>query len=261
MIVLVCMMVWFALAGAAIAFFLWAIYHILTTRGSTGRPLRQGRGGEPTSWPSLAAALSVVMACGLFFLGHVSWFGVLFGALGTGLSFLSLRTGGQASKATAYAMASALVVSAVVCCLTLFGLHANSSIRLYGENYGENQGEIVNIQQLTILLPCVDELVAPAPADQGLFQVDTSRFVASASCMIVDAKGARPAVFVQAASPDALEVEFAAGVIEVGKMNENDLWVERDGAVAVITSDEVSGDLAQAVGTTWISLHDEATSG
>ena len=266
---LVCILVWLALAFGVAALVAWAGYHVLTTGRTAAMeavtadaPARSGEqreypAREQTNRPALAAAACALAACVPFLFGHISWYGVALGAAAAAISFFVLHNDVPKSTATGYAMNGTLVLGVVLAAFTLINLWTNAPITVYGENWGDNQGAFTTIEDYRAELRCIDRWMSPASSNQELYTLDTSDFVATASCTVSDSDGARPVVFVQASSADALEAVFASGIIEVGKLDDNAMWVERDGAVAVVASDEASADLVQHTGTTWISLRDE----
>lgn len=266
---LVCLLVWLALAVGVAAIVVWAGYHVVTTRraaameqATTDAPAVAGEqrsylDREPTNRPALAAAAFALAACVPFLFGHISWYGVGLGAAAAAFSFYVLHNDVPKSNVTRYAMIGTLVLGVVLAIFTFINLWANAPVTLYGENWGDNQGVFTTIEDYRAELTCIDQWMSPAISDQELYTLDTSDFVATASCTVSDSDGARPVVFVQASSADELEAIFASGIIEVGKLDNNDMWVERDGVVAVVASDEASTDLVQDTGTTWINLRDD----
>ena len=266
---LVCLLVWLALAVGVAALVVWAGYHVVTTRRAAAMEpaitdahakaaeQREHLNREPTNPPALAAAAFALAACVPFLFGHISWYGVGLGALATAVSYYVLHNDVPKSNATRYAMIGTLLLGVVLAIFTLINLWANAPITLYGENWGDNQGAVTTIEEYRAELPCIGRSMSPASSDQDLYALDTSDFTATASCTVSDSDGARPVVFVQASSADELEAICASGIIEVGKLDNNDMWVERDGVVAVVASDEASTDLVQDTGTTWINLRDD----
>jgi hypothetical protein len=268
MLVVVTVLVWLALTVAAIALGIWMIYHIAVTERATikspaataagPQATQQATGlAEPTNGVALIAAALALAGATPFLLGHVSWYAV--GAcVASGIAALVvLRGRAPYSDITGYAMLGTLGLSLVLALITLINLLMNAPITLYGENWGENQGQYTTIAEYQAELPCRGPSVSPASAGQEVYTVDLSGFVATSSCIVVDGEDARAAVFVQASSADELESIFESGIIQVGRMDDGDVNVNRDGAIAVITADEASTELAGDTGTTWISLDEE----
>ncbi|WP_157078831.1 hypothetical protein [Herbiconiux solani] len=264
---LVCVLVYLALGVGVIALACWAIFHLATTRSAAvvvragsvaaGGVDAQERVKEVTNIPALIAAGLGAVAGVTFLVGLTSWLGVALSVLAALAAAYALVASTGASRATSFAMKGTLVMGAVLALIALTNTWTNAPITLYGDPAGEQQGTFTTIAEFQAELPCIDEPRVPAAGEQKLFKMEISSFVATASCSISDDKDARDVIFVQASSADDLERIFASGVIEAGKLHDNQIWVERDGAIAVVTSDEASGDLAQDAGTTWISLRDE----
>ncbi len=64
-------------------------------------------------------------------------------------------------------------------------------------------------------------------------------------------------MFLQASSPEVLDRLFADGIIRANGLYDTSLWVERNGAVAIVTADEASEEMAKDAGRTWISLDED----
>jgi hypothetical protein len=268
MFAVVCVLVWLALTVAVVALVIWVIYHLaVTERAATkssnvapvGFSVKQKSAGisESTNGIALLAAALAVAGATPFLLGHVSWYALGACVASAVTALVVLRGQAPHSDVTGYAMLGTLGLSIVLALITLFSLLMNAPVTLYGENWGENQGQYATIAEYQVELPCQSPPMSPASAEQGIYTVDLSGFVATSSCIVAYGDDARAAVFVQASSADELESIFGSGIIEVGRMDDGDVSVNRDGAIAVITSDEVSSELAEDTGTTFISLDDE----
>lgn len=209
---------------------------------------------ERTSWVGLSAVVLLAVSAIPFWLGDIT-------ALGLWIAFAAFvcAVNGWAravSKVTNAAMIAVIFTCVLILAIGGVSLWSSRDVPLYGENHGERQGEMTEISQLQAALPCVTDEVSPATSQQEFYNVDLGSFVASSSCLISRGEEALPVVFVQASDAAELESLFASGVIVAENSSRNELWVQRDGAVAVITADEESNDLAQEVGATWISLNE-----
>lgn len=208
---------------------------------------------ERTNAPGLAAVALLALTGIPFLLGNISWAGAAMAAAAVFVALVGCARE-DASRATSVALLATAAIGGAVMILSAFSMWTNSPKVLYGSPSGENPGEMVSIIQLERELPCVNDLVFPAEADQGFYSVEVDLFEVTMSCRLRDGEDILPVVFVQATSAEELERIFTSGAIVVERSKDDALWVERDGAVAVIAADEESGDLIQDVGTSWISL-------
>lgn len=211
---------------------------------------------ERTNWPGLASVVMLSLAGIPFLLGNISWAGVA-AAAGAALVALVGWTREPSTAPSRIAMLAAALIGVSIVVIGAVSMWTNTPTTLFGTSWGDNRGEMTSIAQLQEKLPCIDASDIPADEQQGFYSVDVDLFEATASCHLHDGDDSLLVVFVQAHSAEELERIFGSGAIVVDRSKGNDLWVERDGAVAVITADEESGDLAQDVGTTWISLDEQ----
>ncbi len=260
---LVGLLVWFAPIVGVLALVGWMVYHLVVTRRvPTVQLVAAGPGPSPVISDSrtrpnllaLAAAATAVAASVPFLLGKVTWFAVVFGAGAVALSVIAMRKGTAASKPTWYAMRGTVVFGAALVVITLAGLWINPPVALYGAPATTNTGTFWSIKQYQARLPCVGQPAYPARENQDLYFIDVSGFYATKSCMVTTAEGARPVVFVQADSTTHLTALLASGIIEVGTLDDDQLSVQRDGAVAVIASDEASAKIIRQTGTAAVAL-------
>jgi hypothetical protein len=182
---------------------------------------------------------------------------VVLAGVGAVAAVIAMRRPGYRSKLTAAAISISLLAGVALTILSLAMSAVSQPTTLYGTPWGTEPGAGASIEELNAQLPCVNEPVIPAAAEQERWSLEPGAFTATMSCRISTAEDAQPVVFVQAPSPAALDDIFAHGIVVADSRFDNDMWVQRDGAVAVITIDEDSGDLAQAVGSTWISMNDD----
>lgn len=268
MVMIVVVIAWIALWVGIAALVLWALVHVLTTdrtaaTTATGEHIADhSEAGpraqrEPTNWPAVLAALVAAGAGTFSILQTTSWFGIGAGVAAAVIAIYAIATTDDPSTGTKNAMMGTVALGAVIAFFGLFNLWLDAPVTLYGENWGESRGAYTTIEDYQADLVCLDQPVSPADPEQELFTVDTSGFTATSSCRISDDEDAQDAVFVQASNAAELDALFASGVLSAGKLHDQDLWVERDGAVAVITADEASEELSQDSGTTWISLDEE----
>lgn len=260
---LVGVLVWFAPLVGVIALVGWMAYHLAVTRRvRVAQPVLAGAIPTPenndsrakTNVLALAAAAAVVAASVPFLLGKVTWFAVVFGLGAIALSVISMRRGAPASRTTSYAMRGTAVFGAALVVITLAGLWTNPPVTLYGEASSTNTGTFWSIKQYQARLPCVGKPAYPARENQALYFVDLSGFYTTKSCTVTTAEGARPVVFVQAENSRDLAALFASGIIDVGTLDRDQLWVQRDGAVAVIASDAASAKLIRETGMAAVEL-------
>lgn len=258
------LIVWFALWAGIALVVVWAIYHLVITRHrrvaispatATDVPA-PAITVERTNWVGLVAVLILAAAGIPFMLGTISWPAVGLSAISTACA-LGGMANPTSSKVTKLALRTVAILGGAVALIGTINLLVDRPVTLYGQNWGDRQGEMTSISQLQAELPCVEEPTSPAAAEQRLFTLDVEKFVATSSCRLSLGDRILPAVFVEASSPSELERIFEAGVLSSAPTDDGDLWVQRDGAVAVITADAVSADLAQNVGQTWISLDDK----
>lgn len=277
MAMLAAILIWLALGFAAAALVAWTIFHVATTVRSPAAavtppamsaaaaaaapagmvPVQVAVQRERTNWPGVAAALLVAAAALPLLLGNAIWLTVTLAALGAISALIARNQGGLNSTATSYAVRGAGILGVALIVFALFGMWANRHNTLYGEPWDDRLGTMLTIAELQAQLPCIGDEDSPAAPEQDDWQIYLDGFVASASCYIRRGEDALPAVFVQAESPVGLSELFASGVLSASSSRDNHLWVQRDGAVAVITADEESSDLAQNVGVTWISLNEK----
>ncbi|KHK96581.1 hypothetical protein LK09_14685 [Microbacterium mangrovi] len=265
------LLIWLAL-GLAIALLLgWGIFHLVVTLRDRGyveaaaaaaSPSTAGRAQhvwataperETTNVLGLVSVVMLALAGIPTLLGSFSWLGVASAGTAAVIALLG-RAQRPISPATRFALLATAAIGTMLAVLGVVNVWAQTPTTLYGSNWGDEQGKMVSIAQLQKELPCVDKAVSPAERDQSFYSVDVDQFQATATCHLRHGNDVLPSMFVQATSADQLERIFAAGAIVVQRNRDVDLWVERDGAVAVITADDKSYDLAQHAGTTWISL-------
>lgn len=257
------LLVWFAPLAAVIALVGWMAFHLAVTRrvrvvqpvlaGTIPTPANNDSRAQ-TNVIALAAAAAAVAASIPFLLGKVTWFAVVFGAGAVALSVIAMGKRAPASTPTRYALRGTAVFGAALVILTLSGLFLNPPVTLYAAAASTNTGTFWSIKQFQARLPCVGAAAYPARENQDLYFIDVSGFYTSKSCLITSAEGARPVVFVQAESPQALTALFDSGIIEVGTLDDDQLSMQRDGAVAVIASDAASAKLLRETGTAPVSL-------
>jgi hypothetical protein len=279
MAMLVSILVWLAAGVTAILLGVWVVFHLIWTllepQRPTAVPLPQMSAAaaaeapagswaapavaaptERTNWWGVVAASAVALSLIPFLRSGLLPLAVTLAGIGAVAAIIAMLRPEFRSKLTATAISTSLLAGTVLTILSLAMAVVTQPTTLYGTPYGTDPGTLASIEELNAQLPCVDEPVIPAAAEQERLSFEPDAFTATMSCHISTAEDAQAVVFVQAPSPSTLDEIFASGIVVAGSRFDNDVWVQRDGAVAVITIDEDSADLAQAVGSTWISMND-----
>ncbi|SDH44644.1 hypothetical protein SAMN04489720_1286 [Agrococcus jejuensis] len=207
-----------------------------------------------TNWVAVASIVPLVAAGLPLLLGQANWLTFVGGMVAGAAALVARRTSAGLSQATHLATMAVAVLSLVL--IVVGGIHAWNArmVPLSAQPWGGQPGAMATVSELQVEIPCLDVPHSPGAQD-GVFSVDTSGFVETVSCRISSDADAQPVLMVAASSPEALDAAFVDAV-HVQSGESHTIWAARDGAVALITTDEASEDLANDVMSSWYSLRD-----